>query len=72
MKAVSKIVTYGFTVKKDQSGIFSPEIDTLLTYGKKKPEILLSNVTKTLMEDNYTFIKMRKDLVGTTDTKDTT
>ena len=24
------------------------------------------------MEDNYTFIKMRKDLVGTADAKDTT
>ena len=30
--------------------IFNPEIDLLLTFGQRKPEILLTNVTKTLME----------------------
>ena len=59
------MVSYNFTVKKDNIGIFSPQIDNILTYGKKKPEIIITNTIKTLMLDNYTFIKMRKDLIGT-------
>lgn len=65
INSVSKIVYYGFTIRKeDNSPIFSPEIDTLLTFGKRKPETLISGISKMLMIENYGFMKMKKDILG--------
>lgn len=54
LRCVYKMLTYG--VKLGPRGgqfIFSPEIDQLLTFGHRKPEVALSSATRTLMEENY-------------------
>ena len=70
------MITYNFSFKKDfrdsKSAIFQPEIDTILTFGSRKPELLLSNMTKTLMEENYEFFKERKQLLSGMELKDST
>ena len=44
--------------------LFLPEIDQLLTFGTVLPEIMLSNTSRGLMEENYEFLKMKCQLVS--------
>lgn len=48
------MLTYGIKLgSRGGQHIFNPEIDLLLTYGSKKPEVALSSTTRNLMEENY-------------------
>lgn len=54
LRCVYKMLTYGIKLgSRGGQHIFNPEIDLLLTYGSKKPEVALSSTTRNLMEENY-------------------
>lgn len=60
------MVTYGFQLAhKNSQNIFNPEIDSLLLYNGEKPVQILTAAARSLMEENYEFIKMKSQLIST-------
>lgn len=58
------MLTYGFKLApRNSPHLFTPEFDQFLTFGNRKPEIILSSTTRNLMEENYEFLKMKSQLI---------
>ena len=65
LRCVYKMITYGIKLaSRGSPHIFTPEFDQLLTFGVTKPEISLSMTTRTLMEENYEFLKLKSTLMA--------
>jgi hypothetical protein len=65
LKCVYKLLSYGIKLSSRNSQyLFSPEFDVLLAFGGKKADITLSNSSRTLMEENYEFLKLKSMLAG--------
>jgi hypothetical protein len=65
LRCVYKMLTYGIKLApRGSPHIFSPDFEQLLTFGGKRPEVLLSSITRNLMEENYEFLKLKSQLLS--------